>query len=137
MKERFLTKYSPYPQNAIDEAMIPFKGTYFVNSTEKGMYLPQFAAEASKYFNFLTCVMKSAQMHVIHVNSRYFAYTCTVDTLHIHVNVHVCPFYTHTPTCIQKKTFRQVYHEAVLAKEASQTRLQSVGEGGCRDWFLQ
>ena len=28
MKERFLAKYNPHPQKSIDEAMIPFKGTY-------------------------------------------------------------------------------------------------------------
>ena len=27
MKERFLSKYNPHPQNSVDEAMIPFKGT--------------------------------------------------------------------------------------------------------------
>ena len=27
MKELFLSKYNPHPQNSVDEAMIPFKGT--------------------------------------------------------------------------------------------------------------
>ena len=27
MKERFLSSFNPHPQNSIDEAMIPFKGT--------------------------------------------------------------------------------------------------------------